>query len=131
MTEINFFIEGIPVGKGRPRFFRRGDFVGTYTPSKTVNWEELVRWQCRKYRPATPPLGPVMVYLNFHMPRPKSLPKKVTFHIKRPDVDNLTKAVLDGMLGSFYKDDSQIFFLGTGKIYTTERAGVEVRFLEV
>ena len=39
----DFEIEGKPVGKGRPRFKRMGNFVQTYTPEKTADYEKLVR----------------------------------------------------------------------------------------
>ena len=37
---MKFVIEGKPVGKGRPRLSR----WGVYTPTKTVNYENLVRF---------------------------------------------------------------------------------------
>jgi len=40
---IAFVIPGTPVGKGRPKFARRGNFVSTYTPEKTASYENLVR----------------------------------------------------------------------------------------
>ena len=38
-----FEVMGTPVAKGRPKFARRGNFVSTYTPEKTVNYENLVQ----------------------------------------------------------------------------------------
>ncbi len=127
--EIKFTIEGIPIGKGRPRFFRKGNFVGTYTPENTRSWEAVIRWYCRMHRPLTIPMGPAIIFLTFNMPRPKSLPKKTKHHVKKPDLDNMAKAVLDAMQGSFFHSDSQIVFMGIGKQYA-EHPGVEVRFLE-
>ncbi|MCC0627793.1 RusA family crossover junction endodeoxyribonuclease, partial [Clostridioides sp. ES-S-0171-01] len=39
---VNFTIDGEPVGKGRPRmntYAKR-----TYTPNKTKNYEDLIKW---------------------------------------------------------------------------------------
>ena len=52
--KVKFTVLGTPVGKGRPRFSRQGQFVRTYTPDKTVNYETLVRMeyeqQCGGFR---------------------------------------------------------------------------------
>jgi len=64
--------------------------------------------------------------LVFHLARPKSLPRKVKFHTKRPDLDNLTKAVKDGLKGVIYRDDSQVVYMRIAKRYCTV-PGVSVR----
>ena len=38
-----FQVIGAPVGKGRPKFARRGNFVQAYTPTKTKDYEALVQ----------------------------------------------------------------------------------------
>ena len=38
-----FMVYGEPVGKGRPRFAKRGNFVSTYTPQKTKTYEDEIR----------------------------------------------------------------------------------------
>ena len=37
-----YIAAGVPVGKGRPKFARRGNFVTAYTPAKTKTYEEQV-----------------------------------------------------------------------------------------
>lgn len=130
MSEIKLFIAGLPVGKGRPRFARRGNYVTAYTPEKTRAWEQVVKDYCTLNRPRQTPQGPAIVYLTFILPRPKSLPKKITHHTKKPDLDNLAKAVLDAMQGSFFVSDSQITSLALFKTYG-ERPGVEITFREL
>ena len=39
---VKFSVEGVPVGKGRPKFARRGNFVQAYTPTKTKTYEQQV-----------------------------------------------------------------------------------------
>jgi Holliday junction resolvase RusA-like endonuclease len=78
---------------------------------------------------------PASVHLVFYMPRPKSLPKKVLHHIKRPDLDKLVRSVLDGITGTVLKDDSQVFQLSARKLYTNEAnpepcLQVDVKFSE-
>ena len=48
MKEIKFTIPGPPQGKGRPRFSRRGKFVTTFTPDKTVLYENLIRMEYQR-----------------------------------------------------------------------------------
>ena len=61
---------------------------------------------------------PVRVWIHFYLPRPKNLPKKVwSVQTKKPDVDKLARAVLDGMTGVFYEDDSQVVELMATKQY--------------
>lgn len=120
---INFFIKGIPVPQGRPRFSvikkkRGGQFVNTYDPPKSREWKgEIERQLVDGLWEGEPLEGALHVHLIFFMPRPKSLPKKVKHHIKKPDVDNLAKSILDAMTGICFKDDSQINMLTSSKCY--------------
>lgn len=53
--------------------------------------------------------GPVAVWLEFNLPRPKSHPKtRVTWPITRPDIDKLVRAVLDAITHVCFIDDSQV-----------------------
>lgn len=62
------------------------------------------------------------------MPIPKSTPKSrkeamfegIIKHTKRPDVDNMAKAVLDALNGIAWEDDSQIARLSITKEYAKE-----------
>jgi Holliday junction resolvase RusA-like endonuclease len=49
--------------------------------------------------------------------------------VKRPDLDNIVKAITDGMNGVVYEDDSQIVSLHATKVYGTD-AMVEVMVTE-
>ena len=42
MSALSFTVPGAPRGKGRPRFFRRGPGIGTFTDDKTAAYENLV-----------------------------------------------------------------------------------------
>ena len=46
--QIQFEVSGKPFGKQRPRFKRIGQFVKTYTPEETVNYENLVKYNCQE-----------------------------------------------------------------------------------
>lgn len=116
-----FEIPGVPVAKGRPRMTKRGH---AYTPQKTRDYEAWVRlcW-LRTGQPMS--LQPLQIRLEFYLPIPKSFSKKqreaalagVLLPTKKPDIDNLAKAVLDGLNGLAYQDDQQIVALETCKVY--------------
>ena len=59
----------------------------------------------------------VKVRVVFALPRPKSLAKKVSAHIKRPDIDKLARAALDALSGVIWRDDSQVVELVASKSY--------------
>lgn len=127
--EMTFIIMGNPVAQGRPKFFRRGNFVGVYDPGKSKSWKEAVKWQIIEQSPIVLD-GPLDLNLKFFLPRPKTLPKRILHHTKKPDVDNLAKAIKDAMKGICYKDDSQVCRLSVSKVYGTQ-TGVEIILREI
>ena len=124
--EVCFYVDGIPVPKGRPRFRSVGKFVQTYTDSKTREFEALVGEASSKAMGASDPLEtPLKVFLQFTLPIPASVTKKrlksildgLEVHTKKPDLDNLIKATLDGMAGIVFDNDSQIVNISATKKY--------------
>lgn len=117
-----------PTPKGRPRFTRFGK---AYTPKKTQAYERKIAEYFRqnpnayKFEKGIP----LAINLVFGMPIPKSTPKSrkeamfegIIKHTKRPDVDNMAKAVLDALShGIAWEDDSQIVRLTVTKEYAKE-----------
>lgn len=128
MKIIKIRIDGLPVAKQRVKRSMHGF---NYLPKKTKDFEAKVRSNCIMYRPASLPKGPIALILTFCMPRPASLPKRHTFHIKRPDFDNLEKSICDGLKkGGIYKDDSQVFMCMTQKVYS-DHIGVDVKVVYI
>lgn len=131
MKQIVLTIQGKPIAKARPRFFRRGKFVGTFNVQETeegkFKWE-LLR-QALPHRNSEAPLAikgvPVKLYLRFFMPIPESISKKkrelyvgcAVKHVKKPDLDNLVKFVKDCANGVLWDDDSQVVYLSASKVY--------------
>ena len=120
--EYKLTIQGTPVAKGRPRLGR----YGTYTPKKTQEYEEYIKacW-IAEFGRICPIDKPLAVKLVFYMPIPKSATKRarneitqgILKHTKKPDLDNMAKAVLDALNRLAYKDDSQIYSLTLYKTY--------------
>ena len=135
---VHYRVQGLPVGKGRPRFRRVGNFMRVHNEKKTEDYENLVRFESMQAMGSTDPIeGSVGVYLYFRLPIPQSYSKKRVEAclsgserpLKRPDLDNLAKSVLDGMNGIVFKDDCQIVSLHCAKVYGSE-AGVDILVME-
>ncbi len=97
-------VNGKPVGKGRPKFARQGNYVKTYTPEKTANYENLIRTVYRltakneQYQMVCFPADtPVSVHIRAYYGIPKSTGKAKSEEmlsgrivpLKKPDLDNM------------------------------------------
>ena len=63
---------------------------------------------------------PVSVAATFRLQRPKSAPKRITSPTTKPDLDKLTRSLLDALTGVLWADDSQVETLDIGKRFATE-----------
>ena len=98
---IQFTVPGPPVPQSRPRVFRNG---GVKTDSdKVANYKQHVQW-CA---PAKKLDGPLRLQVCAYLPRPKK-EKSSGYHSKRPDLDNIVKAILDALNGKIFADDGQV-----------------------
>ena len=122
---IKFEIPGIPVAKGRPRFGRGR----AYTPRKTRNAENRIADAALKAMGRNPPMiGPLWIQIVFGFPVPKSFSKARRVSAlagglnptSKPDIDNLVKAIMDGLNGIAYFDDSQIVDIAARKWFMAD-----------
>lgn len=136
---MKFVIYGEPVAKGRPRFRNVGSFVQTYTPQKTLSYENLVKVSFdEQVTHKEVILGEVGAVIKAYFSIPKSTSKKKSKLMddgyvnptKKPDLDNLAKTVLDALNGRAFKDDSQITHMLVEKHYS-HNPRVEVEIVEV
>ena len=131
-------VYGLPVAQGRPRAFKLpSGQIQVYDPAKSRDWKRTVMAQALVCKPAHLLAGALAAEMDFYLPRPKSLPKRVVYPMKKPDASNLLKAVEDALRGIVFADDSQIVTLRATKHYATENAtvsappGVYVRLEEL
>lgn len=112
--------------KGRPRFTVKGGFPRAYTPEKTAKYEKLVKAAgVRAMRGRAPIAEPVSVTAICRFSVPKSKPRKfreaALADKLRPggpnDLENLLKALMDGLNGTVFEDDSQIVEIRAAKLY--------------
>lgn len=133
---IEFTVYGIPVPKGSTRAFammRNGKpfAVTTHANPKTKSWQEAVTVMAQGHAPKGGPWkGPVHLTAIFTMPRPKTLPKKIAFHTKKPDLDKLLRLIKDSLKGVMYVDDAQVVEVVASKGYG-ELTGATILLTEV
>jgi Holliday junction resolvase RusA-like endonuclease len=121
-------VVGQPVGKGRARFVRATGRA--YTPTNTQNAEGTIQ---QAWKDAGHPklFGPLSVDISAFMRRPKDhygsgrnaavvVRSAPTWPTARPDIDNLTKTVLDALNGVAWADDSQIVMVNCMKRYVNQ-----------
>jgi Holliday junction resolvase RusA-like endonuclease len=138
MSAVAFTIPGEPVAKGRARFARKGNHVSTYTPEKTAKYENLVKLAAQEAMRGTAPFTrPVSLLVQIFVSVPASWSKKrrdlalrgFIGATKKPDADNVLKALKDGMNGIVYVDDARVTSIALSKQYG-EIPRVEVRASE-
>lgn len=129
MTLLEFTVFGVAQPKGSTKAFLPKGWtrpIVTSDNAKNKSWQELVAFganaalqDCADFPPA-PLEGPVHLRVNFYLPRPKSLPKKVTVHLKKPDLDKLVRSVKDALSRVVWRDDSQVIELMATKSYAVD-----------
>lgn len=137
---ITFSVTGDPQGKARPKVTRAKNGLSlTYTPDKTVAYEELIRLRylsaAGSFRFEAGKQLRMRVVAFFAIP--KSKPKKTQAAMKlnqirptkKPDFDNIFKIICDALNGVAYADDAQIVEAQISKRFTgndTPRIEVEI-----
>ena len=141
---ISIVIPGEPVAQGRPRSFRLpGGGVRAYDPAKSRNWKAEAHVHMARAVEAEAgmlvlyPLGPCEALVTAVFTCPKSdfrkEPRVRRRHAKRPDAENVAKAVLDAGTGVLWADDSQVARLVIEKWIGAqgERPFVEIKVREL
>lgn len=108
-------IDGTPKGKGRPRFSRQAG--RTYTPVETTRAENRVQlaW-LNAGRPRVD--GPIDLHLELVVERPAAHWRvdgtlgaagvRQPLPVRKPDIDNALKLVMDALNGCAYRDDVDV-----------------------
>ncbi len=117
---ITFFVDGEPRAK---QSFRSLGRRGGYTPARIKAWQNDVAW-CAQM---------AMRRLEMYGPLEGNLSVELTFFLgnaRKIDLDNLSKAVLDGLNGVTWLDDKQNITVMLHKYICRERQGVLVKIVD-
>lgn len=128
---IEFFVPGEPQGKARARTYlpRGSNKFRSVTPDKTRMYEVRIRnaflkvWKQNDL--AFPKDRPVRICVTAYYRPAKSTSKKklaqmqagLLLPMKKPDLDNVIKAVCDALNKYAYHDDAQIVNIECSKAY--------------
>lgn len=110
---------------GRPVFNQQGKpMIRTIVTSDNPNmkeWRRLVADAAQRAIAATEGFtlltGAIAFDVLFELPRPQSLPKKVTAHLKKPDASKLLRSTEDALTGVLWRDDAQLVEVRIRKRY--------------
>jgi Holliday junction resolvase RusA-like endonuclease len=136
--QVELLLHAEPIAQGRPRFSSHAGFVRAYDPKKSRDWKSFVSdhaTRAMREQGFEKPLdGPLRVRARFAFSLPKSqwrkkTPREASYHIKRPDLDNLLKGVLDACEGVVFHRDAEISRVVMDKITVAQGEGPYVAVL--
>lgn len=139
MESFSFFVPGEPITEGSVRTFTSGQrTIVTHDRGRKLEW-----WRIRVAHAAEKAAkragweprhdGPVEVWAEFRLPRPKSAPKSRKHAQTKPDLDKLQRAIGDALApykrSGVLRDDSRIMGWSAVKRYADDAhpTGVMVR----
>lgn len=129
---IVIVVDCIPMGKQRAKHGTRKNkkgkqFTVTYTPDKTVHFEEMLRHAAKLAMAGRPALNQACICdVEARFPLPQSATKRLRAaveqgelvpHTVKPDKDNVDKIVFDGIVPTALTRDQLIFDGRTVKRY--------------
>ena len=128
---IALFIPGNPVPQGRPKFARQGNFVRCYDPKKSSEWKQFISLRAASENVQPFSQGTALeISAVFYLTRPVSVSvKKRPYPTSKPDLDNLIKALKDGLKGITWHDDSQVVKISAVKQYS-DKPGIYIEVVE-
>ena len=130
---------GKPVPQKRHRYsFKKGG-VRNYDPSFTD--KKKFKSKVCEFAPKRLLKGAISLSLSFYMPRPKHHYRtgkfhhllkdgSPTLHIVKPDIDNLSKFVMDALQGIIWDDDCYIYSLEARKVYS-DKPRTEIEYWQI
>ena len=130
MTAICFTVPGKPQGKARARTYynAKKKAMSSTTPDKTVLYENFIATRymeaAGEQRFSDGAYIKARIQAFYEIPKSSSKVKKTAMlsgellPTKKPDIDNIVKAVLDALNEVAYRDDTQVVELQVRKQYS-------------
>ncbi len=124
MTTLRITIQAEPTAKGRPRMSFVNGIARTYTPTKTKEAEDFIKYRLLRYKDRCFPAHiPVRLTVTFYRTKSNWLPKHEVLPVRRPDTDNLLKLTLDALNGILVTEDAQITSIVARKRWSDDGEG--------
>lgn len=129
---LRFIIPGEPHGQARPRFTQVNGHVHTYDAEESRNYKAYVKMiaqtaaRAQGWQYAEKEGIGVNIYAHMSVPPSKSKKFRAAalagdeLPTKKPDVDNIFKAVTDALSGVLFRDDKQIVHSRVEKTYSEQ-----------
>jgi Holliday junction resolvase RusA-like endonuclease len=134
-TVIEIHVPGEPAPQPRPRVYRTPKGIRAVSvQGKVKTWRERIILAAQQQYVGPPLEGPLMLRIEFYLPRPKRLMRKKDPITpvpcdKKPDLDNLVKAVKDGLGTVVWHNDSQVASLHASKYYAAKGGATGARIV--
>lgn len=129
---MEFRVDGNPVAQARARAFTRPGVKGVrfYDPATSKSWKQAVACVAHARMRGLglfPYKDAVKLTVHFDMKSPKDRGPNWQ-HTRKPDLDNLLKAVKDALKGVCWVDDSQVTEIFCTKSYSLAgKEGVTIK----
>lgn len=117
----------VPTAQARVRHgISKGGFVTAFKAGSQIRSERTLEACLLEHKPAEPMCGAIHLAFEAVLPVPSAVSKKkktemlagIVHPLKKPDIDNLAKQILDAMTRlQFWEDDKQIVELHCKKTY--------------
>jgi len=121
---MNYKIPVEPIAKARARTAFKNGKVFSYTPTKTREYEDTLRLYLNNA--GIPPYSEheaLSLEVTFYRTKSKEIPKNEDKPVRRPDLDNLVKSMLDALMPNIVPSDAQITTIVSHKRWTNEASG--------
>lgn len=111
---IRFEVLGRPQPQGSIRsFILSGNRAVLTSDNKQLKpWRQAAGWMAKfamQGKQILPRSVPVILHVTYYLRPPTALPKRITKHLTKPDLDKLLRACFDACSGIVWTDDSQVF----------------------
>jgi crossover junction endodeoxyribonuclease RusA len=114
MTDISFFVAGVPAPQGSKRHVGNGRMVES--SKKVAPWRYAVIQKVQELDLVHGLIGPLEVTASFLLPAPKAFKRE--WPSVRPDLDKLLRSTFDALtMSGLWIDDSQVIALMANKRY--------------
>jgi Holliday junction resolvase RusA-like endonuclease len=127
--QIAVTVWGMPVAQPRHRVSCRNGYARVYLPSDHAvhGWKELIAQAAAEQIEKTGALeGALALSLDFMFPA-QTRRAEGTYRVKKPDLDNLVKAVMDALTDAgAWQDDAQVAEVTARKRFGTG-SGVDIK----